>query len=202
MNDKKYNLNVTQSAGLNSDANQNQSVNFGDHFHIAESSVYQKLVAIHNSSITFDPNSLKDVILAIDAGISIIDDGFIDFTIGIDINLKNDLNNHSKDYFEEFVELDFYPQFYKLDRFFDLKENQKLVQPKIDNLIKSLNRQIIAFQGSEKFECILLKICTKLIDANHLQLNGKESEILLILYYFYCNCCIGKKTKEEKSVTS
>ena len=198
----KYSLTLNQNSGFNSDASQNQQLNIGDHYHLAEAQVYNKLVAIHNSPITFEPSSLRDVILAIDDGISIIENCLNDFSTGIDINLKNEINNHSKEYFENFVEIDFYPQFYKLDKFFELKENQQSLQPKVDNVIRSLNRQIIAFQGDEKFECILLKICSKLIDSNHHQLSGKDDEILLILYYFYCNCCIGKKTKEEKSAVT
>jgi hypothetical protein len=200
MTDKKYNVTVAQNSGLNSDSSQKQQVQIGDnHYHIDQYKTYEKLVSIHQSPITFDPSSFKEIIVSIEAGINIIDEELIDFTTSVNINQKNEINNHSKEFFEDFVELDFYPQFYKLDRFFELKEIQRSIQPKVDNLIKSLNRQIRAFQGPEKFESILLKITAKLIDTNYDQLKNKENEILLILYYFYCNCCIGKKTKEENA---
>lgn len=191
-------ISIEQKSGIASGGTQDQTVFIADQIHLHADSVYKKLVEIHGGGVTFDPVLLKDIIVTIDAGVNEVLDEPIDFTLGISIEEKNKLNNHSKEYFEQFVELDFYPQFYKLDRFLSLKENQKSLQPKVDRIIQSLNRQIVAFQGNEQFEAILLKICTKLIDAHHEHLQGKENEILLVLYYFYCNCCIGRKTEEEK----
>ena len=198
MTEKKYEVNVTQQSGLGSAADQAQNVQVGDTYY---ADVYKNLVEIHEGQVTFDPHSLKDIIVEIEAGIKDVFVEQLDFSSSIDINKKNVLNNHSEEFFEQFVELDFYPQFYKLDQFLGLKENQLILQPKIDRIIKSLNRQIHAFQGKEKFEAVLLKISSKLIDKNHNHLQDKENEILLILYYFYCNCCIVKKTVEEKNVS-
>lgn len=205
MTEKKYEITVAQSSGFNSDATQNQKLMVGDHYHIDKYKsvdVYAKLVTIHQGQITFDPHSLKDIIVKIDEGIKDFLNEQLDFSTSIDINKKNEINNHSKEYFEQFVELDFYPQFHKLDKFFGLKENQLKLQPSVDRIIKTLNRQICAFQGNESFEAVLLKISSTLIDNAHDHLHDKEHEILLILYYFYCNCCIGKKTTEEKNVGS
>lgn len=198
MTDKKTEINISQGSGLNSDASQKQTVNVGKHYHFTESNVYEKLVAIHEGKIVFDPGLLKEIIVTIDAGINGVLNEQLDFVTSIDINKKNEINNHSKEYFEQFVEMDFYPLFHKLDKFLGLKENQKTLQPKVDRIIKSINRQIIAHQNSEPFESILLQICTKLIESQYEHLQGKDNEILLVLYYFYCNCCIGKKTEEEK----
>ena len=198
MTKKELSLTITQSKGIGSSGDQVQTILAGEHYH---TEVYKKLVSIHNSNVSFDPQSLKDIIIDIDHGFKEYNFDPVDFE-GIDINLKNEINNHSKDYFEQFVEMDFYPQFYKIDAFLGLKVNQLELQPKVDRVIKNLNRQIITFQNNESFEAVLLKICTKLIDENHSSLQGKDDEILLILYYFYCNCCIGKKTKEENNVTS
>lgn len=191
-------ITISQSSGLGSSGNQDQTLLVGEHYH---ADVYKKLVSIHDSSISFDPASLRDLIIEIDQGLEGNNSEPFDFE-GIDIHSKNEINNHSKDYFEQFVEMDFYPLFYKIDTFLGLKVNQLEIQPKVDRVIKSLNRQIIAFQNNENFEAILLKVCTKLIDENHNTLQGKEDEILLILYYFYCNCCIGKKTVEEDDAAS
>lgn len=199
MTDKKYNIELSQTSGLGSKSDQEQIINIGDQYH---GNVYKKLVSIHNSPISFDPNSLKDIIISIDEGIDSIDCEPIDFSTSIDIDEKNKINNHSNEYFEEFVEVDFYPQFYKFDEFFSLKANQKVLQKRVDRVIKSLNRQILAHQGNEAFETVLLNITSKLIDEKYDSLKDKEDEILLTLYYFYCNCCIGKKTKEEKNVNS
>lgn len=201
MTDKKINVTINQGSGLGSDTDQTQKVELIGEYH-KYGDVYDKLVSIHGSPITFDPKSLREIIVQIDAGIDSVCDDSIDYSIGIDIDEKNLINNHSNDYFEEFVEEDFYPQFYKLDEFFALKENQRSLQAKIDRVIKSLNRQILANKGEIKFEVILLQVTNKLIDENYEKLNNKEDEILLILYYFYCNCCIGKKTKEEKRVNA
>jgi|TARA_Y100001970_G_scaffold86789_1_gene109465 hypothetical protein len=197
---KDRGISISQSSGLGSDSSQNQQIQIADN--IYNGSVYKKLVNIHSNPITFDPNSLRDVIIHIDEGIDSVDTESIDYDLGIDIEEKNQINNHSDEYFDEFVKLDFYPQFYKLEGFLRLKENQRKLQTKLDRVIKSLNRQIFAHQGNEYFESILLKITTKLIDENHENLKNTESEILLILYFLYCNCCIGRKTKEEKNASS
>lgn len=191
-------ISIEQKSGIASGGKQEQTVLIADQIHLHADSAYKKPVEIHAGGVTFDPVLLKDIIVTIDAGVNVILNEPIDFTLGISIEEKNKLNNHSKEYFEQFVEIDFYPQFYKLDRFLGLKENQRSLQPKVDRIIQSLNRQIVAFQGKEQFEALLLKICTKLIDTHHHHLQGKENEILLVLYYFYCNCCIGRKTEEEK----
>lgn len=198
MSEKEINISVTQGSGLNSDANQRQTVNIGDHYHLPKGEVYEKLAVIHQGDIVFDPVLLRDIIVTIDSGIQEALDEQLDFVTSIDMKKKNALNKHSKEYFEEFVEPDFYPLFHKLDKFLALKENQNTLQPKIDRIIKSLNRHIVAFQGDEPFESLLLKVSTKLIDSHHEQFQGKDSEILLVLYYFYCHCCIGRKTEEEK----
>ena len=195
---KDREVNVYQKSGLGSDSDQSQSVQIADT--IYNGSVYKKLVNVHNSLITFDPNSLREVIIHIEEGIDTVSPEPVDYELGIDIEAKNKLNNHSEDYFNEFVKLDFYPLFYKLEEFLRLKENQRKLQPKLDRVIKSLNRQIYAHQGTDNFESTLLNITTKLIDENHEKLENKESEILLILYFLYCNCCIGRKTVGEKNV--
>lgn len=191
-------ISIEQKSGIASGGSQEQTVLIADQIHLHPDSAYKRLVEIHAGGVTFDPVLLKDIIVTIDAGINEILHEQIDFTLGISIEEKNKLNNHSKEYFEQFVEIDFYPQFYKLDRFLGLKENQRSLQPKVDRIIQSLNRHIVALQGNEQFEALLLKICTKLIDTHYLQLQGKDNEILLVLYYFYCHCCIGRKTEEEK----
>lgn len=201
MTDNKIDVHIKQNSGLRSDAEQEQNIQVIGEYN-KYGNVYDKLVSIYSSPVTFDPKSLREIIVQIDAGIDSVDSQPIDYSMGIDIDEKNQINNHSNDYFEEFVEVDFYPQFYKLDMFFALKENQKTLQKKVDRVIKSLNRQIIAHQGINKFETVLLEVTSKLIDENYNNLKDKENEILLILYYFYCNCCIGKKTKGEKSVNS
>jgi len=198
MNDK-YSVTVNQKSGLSSEGDQNLSISIGD-TNIQSRSAYKKLISLPDSLITFDPHSLKEIITTIDEGMSKLDLDEVDFITQININVKNELNNHSVDYFEDVVIIDFYPHFYKLDNFFATKEIQNTVQPKVDQIIKRLNRQITALQGDDSFEAVLIKLTNALIDENHEQMKNKEDQILLILYYFYCNCCIGKKTKEEKNV--
>lgn len=197
----KYPVTINQKSGLNSDGDQSQQVNIGDTY-IQSNSAYKKLVSLPHSSITFDPNSLKEIIVTIDEGMGKLEFESVDFFTAIDISLKNELNKHSVDYFEDVVVMDFYPHFHKLDQFFAIKDIQQTIQPKVDQIIKRLNRQIIALQGNDSFEAVLIKLSNKLIDENYEQLKNKDDQILLILYYFYCNCCIGRKTKEEKNVTT
>ena len=194
--DKNVNVTVNQGSGLASKGGQDVDVtiNTAPHYH---DNAYKKLVSIHNGSLTFDPHSLRETIVAIDEGIEQIpEDEAIDLT-GIDIVEKNEINNLSPDYFEEFVELDFYPQFHKIDKFLELKENQTGLQKKIDRIIKSLNRKMLLNEDDIRFEVLLSKIADKLIDEHHDTLSDKEELILLVLYYFYCNCCIGKKVKDN-----
>lgn len=189
---------INQKSGLSSDGDQSQAITIVDTI-IQHSSPYKTLVSIANSAITFNPQSLSDIIISIDAGMAGLETETVDFSIAIDINLKNELNNHSQEYFEDIVVVDFYPHFHKLDQYFALKSIQQTIQPKVDQIIGRLNRQIIALQAGDKFEAVLVKLTNKLIDEKHDDLKDKEDQILLVLYYFYCNCCIGKKTKEEKN---
>jgi hypothetical protein len=82
-----------------------------------------------------------------------------------------------------------------LENFIRLKENKEL-QEKLESIIKDLNRRILAFQEDNietKFEKILLDISQNIINNNYTLMKSKESQILLLLYYFYTNCLIGKK---------
>lgn len=132
--DEKYALDVSQGSGIESSGDQFSTVNIGDHFH---GNVFKKLVAVHNGNLTFDPRMLRDLIVDIDSGIEAIEDNKFDFSPGIEMSVKNDINNHSKDFFKEFVEIDFYPQFYMVDEFSSLKENQKSLQKKLIVLLKA-----------------------------------------------------------------
>jgi len=190
MSDQKKVIDASQKSGVGATGDQTQHITLIDKYYSGD---YGKLATINDGHITFDPSHLKDIIVTIDEGIQGIDETPLDFSPGTDLAVKNEINNHSQEYFENIVELEFYPQFKKIDKFLALRVNQETLQPRIDRIIKSLNRRIQAFQGEHRFEVILLKIADKLIDSRHETLGDKDHEILLVLYYFYCNCCIGKK---------
>jgi hypothetical protein len=72
---------------------------------------------------------------------------FVVFTIdrsSIDIDKKNTINNHSKSYFTNVVEKDFYPCFSQLENFIRLKENKEL-QEKLES------KQHLLYQALETF---------------------------------------------------
>jgi hypothetical protein len=150
--------------------------------------------ALLGSNIEFDHNALKEIIILVHENISENDNNLENDFSSITINKKNKINNHSEPYFKNVVEEDFYPYFSQLKNFIQLKENKEL-QVKLESIIKDLNRKIIALQEDRKikFEHILLNISSNIIDNNYDSMSNKESQILLLLYYFYTTCSIGKK---------
>jgi len=146
------------------------------------------------SNIVFDHNALKGIIILVHENISGDDNSLENDFSSVDINKKNEINNHSKSYFRNVVEEDFYPYFSQLEKFIQLKENKEL-QVRLESIIKDLNRRILALQEDKeiKFEQILLNISNSIIQNNYDSMSDKESQILLLLYYCYTTCSIGKK---------
>lgn len=194
MSDEPFNIKVVQKSGMGSKANQNVKVEL----HVPVRT-HQHLATIRAGNLTFNPGKLRDVIQSIDAGLSEFHiDGQVSFSPGVCMVKKNELNNFDQEYFDDVVIEDFYPQFLSVDRFLNLRVNEP-IKAQVDRIILSLNRRIKGLKSNQLFfQELLFEICDALIDKEKESLEEKEEQVLLVLYYFYCNCCIGKKTLEEK----
>lgn len=187
---------ITQKSAIGSDTEQTINVNL-----INQEKRHLHLATIRAGNLSFNPQQLKIVIESIDNGlIEFHTQGRVSFEPGICMIAKNKLNKFDQEYFDDTVVEEFYPQFNAIDRFLSLRVNES-VRIQVDRIILSLNRRISGYKTHNLFfQELLFEICDALIDKEKESLEEKEEQVLLVLYYFYCNCCIGKKTMEEKNV--
>jgi hypothetical protein len=189
-----FNIKQTQapfSEGGNQEININQSVH---NYPL----VYKNLVKTHKGSITFDPNSLRTVIVAIAKEFEGLEQKPSDFS-SISIEEKNELNNLSQSFYKQIIARDYEPYFFELDRFLKQRASEDL-QGLVGKIIKSLNKKILAGHHEfETFEELLVAIETVLLDSKYDSLSDKEDSISLFLFYLYANCFIGRKTEDEAS---
>jgi len=185
-------ININQRQGLGSKGSQD--------VHITQNTIIQRgfdsLVRTHEGGITFDPVTLRDVILSIDESTERSDRN-TDF-VSIDIEKKNELNGLTQQFYDETIAVDYEPYFTELESFLKLRENEDL-QRAIDSIVSNLNRKISACRANySTFEGLLISIEDALVDKEIDHLRSKESTVALFLFYLYSNCMIGKKTEEEK----
>lgn len=186
-------INITQSQGIGGSGQQEINVDQSVHNYPL---IYRNLVKTHKGSITFDPNSLRDVIVAIANEYDELEQKPCDFG-SISIEVKNELNNLSQSFYEQIIARDYEPYFFELDRFLKQRASEDL-QGLVGKIIKSLNKKILAgHQDFETFEELLLSIENVLLDSQYEFLKDKEESISLFLFYLYSNCYIGRKTEEE-----
>lgn len=158
--------------------------------------VYKHLIKTHNGAITFDPNSLRDVIVVIASEYDELEQKPNDFG-SISIENKNELNNLSQSFYDEIIARDYEPYFFELDKFLKQRASEDL-QGLVGKIVKSLNKKIIAgCKDFESFEDILMSIENALLDSQYSSLSNKEDSISLFLFYLYANCFIGRKVQEE-----
>lgn len=188
-------INITQSQGIGSSGQQEINVDQSVHNYPL---IYRNLVKTHKGAITFDPNSLRNVIVAIANEYDELEQKPCDFG-SISIEVKNELNNLSQSFYEQIIARDYEPYFFELDRFLKQRASEDL-QGLVGKIIKSLNKKILAgYQDFETFEELLLSIENVLLDSQYEFLKDKEESISLFLFYLYSNCYIGRKTEEEVS---
>lgn len=189
-------ININQSQGIGS-AGGDQEINIDQSVHNYPL-VYKNLIKTHKGAITFDPNSLRTVIVAIAKEYEELEQKPSDFS-SISIEKKNELNNLSQSFYEQIITRDYEPYFFELDRFLKQRASEDL-QGLVGKIIKSLNKKILAGRHEfETFEELLISIETVLLDSQYDSLSDKEDSISLFLFYLYANCFIGIKTKEESS---
>jgi hypothetical protein len=185
-------LYIKQSKGAFSEGDQQINIDKSVHNYPL---VYTNLVKTHKGSITFDPNSLRTVIVAIAKEFKELEQKPSDF-ISISIEDKNKLNNLSQSFYEHIIARDYEPYFFELDKFLKQRASEDL-QGLVGKIIKSLNKRILGGQHEfETFEELLIAIETALLDSRYDSLSDKEDSISLFLFYLYANCFIGRKEEE------
>ena len=189
------NITVNQSQAIGSSGNQELNVDQSVHNYPL---IYKNLVKTHKGAITFDPNSLRNVIVAIANEFDELEQKPCDFG-SISIERKNELNNLSQSFYEQIISRDYEPYFFELDIFLKQRASEDL-QGLVGKIIKSLNKKILAgYKDFDTFEELLLSIENVLLDSQYEFLSNKEESISLFLFYLYANCYIGRKTEEETS---
>lgn len=189
----KPNIHIDQSQGIGSKGS--QSVVIDQSVHNYPNS-YKNLVKTHNGAISFDPNSLRDVIITIAGVYDELEQKTKDFG-SISIEDKNKLNGLSEEFYKEIISRDYEPYFFELDIFLKKRENEDL-QGLVGKIVKSLNKKIIVGRKAfESFEHLLISIEEALLDSKYDSLEGSEESISLFLFYLYANCYIGKKLDGE-----
>ena len=188
-------ISINQSQGIGSSGSQSISIDQSVHNYPL---IYKNLVKTHKGTITFDPYSLRDVIVAIANEYDELEQKPCDFG-SMSIENKNELNNLSQSFYEQIISRDYEPYFFELDRFLKTRASEDL-QGLVGKIIKSLNKKILAgYKEFETFEELLISIGNVLLDSQYDFLCDKEDSISLFLFYLYANCFIGRKTEEEIS---
>jgi len=173
----------------------------GDKITNIYSSNLSNLTQTSNGLITFDPSTLREVIVSIDKSVEKLEDNAADF-ISVDVEKKNILNGLTQDFYDDIIAIQYEPYFVELENFIKQRENEDL-QSLVNNIVNNLNRKIsIKRRHYESFEDLLDSIGDALWDAEYVSLKDKLDSITFFLYYLYANCFIGKKTEEEKDATT
>ncbi|MGK0379117.1 MAG: hypothetical protein ACJA1Z_002941 [Patiriisocius sp.] len=189
----KSNIQIDQSQGIGSKGKQSIFIDQSTHHY---SNTIKNLVKTHNGAITFDPNSLRDVIVVIAGVYDELEQKPNDFG-SISIEEKNELNGLSNEFYMDIIARDYEPYFFELDSFLKRRENEDL-QGLVGKIVKSLNKKISAGRKNfDSFEKLLLSIEEALLESKYETLEGTDDSISLFLFYLYANCYIGKKLAEE-----
>ena len=187
-------IKINQKQAMGSSGSQEINIDKSIHLYPL---IYNHLIRTHNGSITFDPNSLRDVIIIIAKEYDDLEQKPSDFR-PISIEKKNELNNLSQSFYDEIISRDYEPYFFELDKFLKQRASEDL-QGLVGKIVKSLNKKILAgYKDFKTFEALLISIENALLDSQYETLSDKEDSISLFLFYLYANCYIGRKTEEEK----
>lgn len=109
----------------------------------------------------------------------------------LNLEVKNELNQLSKDYFEGVMKKNF-NDFEKIRTFLKDPINQSLKEF-YEDTIDELNAKITIKRNEyNAFDNILEDLYSYVI-SNNRELGGKKRLVRLFLHYMYCNCDIGKK---------
>ncbi|WP_172919676.1 ABC-three component system protein [Capnocytophaga canis] len=109
----------------------------------------------------------------------------------LNLEIKNELNQLSKDYFDSVMKKNFI-HFEKISNFLKDPINQSLKEF-YEDTVDELNAKIIIKRNEyNAFDNILEDLYNYVI-SNSSELGGKKRLVRLFLHYMYCNCDIGRK---------
>jgi len=107
-----------------------------------------------------------------------------------DIDKKNEINQLSKEYFNEVIKKNL-PYFEQIRNFLSDPNNKEFLQ-KYENTIDDLNEEITIHRDEyDKFEMILYHL-HKLVLSKFPELKEKRSLVRVFIHYMYYNCDTGK----------
>jgi hypothetical protein len=171
-------------------ANENVQKFLQEYSDIAKNQIIRNLL----NPLQFDESDLKKIIITISNSLKgdIKIPATIDFT-KIDLKKKNELNNLSKDYFENVMKRDF-EYFQQMERFFSLPINSTL-NDAYQYTARELNAKITTYRNEyAEFEKIIDEYCDYVINNNITNFGSKEKMLVRVVYhYMYWRCDIGKK---------
>jgi hypothetical protein len=143
--------------------------------------------------LEFDESDLREIIIALSKPIKANIKNSTDFT-KISLEKKNELNNLSKDYFDNVMKRDF-EYFKQIEDFLSSPINATL-KDLYDDTISELNAKITLRRDEfMEFGNMLDKFYNFVISNDIGNLKGKKRLVRTLLNYMYCNCDIGKKEK-------
>ena len=118
----------------------------------------------------------------------------------IDLEIKNEINNLSKDYFQNEIKAKSLSDFQLITDFLQNPINDEFKEMYLD-ISNELSNLITVYQEKvDKFEEFFLVIYDGLIsndNDNDKSLKGKKRNIYIFLHYMYCSCDIGIKEKYD-----
>lgn len=143
--------------------------------------------------LEFDESDLKEIIMAVYEVTHNSESSIqsIDFS-KINIEEKNELNNLSKNYFEDVIKRNF-EYFSQIETFLSSPINSNL-RELYDDTTSELNAKITLKRNEYvEFENMLEDFYDYVVTNNSKDLKGKKKLVRILLHYMYWRCDIGKK---------
>ncbi len=139
--------------------------------------------------IEFQEQDIKDIIIGFNNA-DIKQSGLSEIPKSRDISNKNEINNLSKDYFDNSIKKNLI-HFEKINRFLEEGINIEFLR-KYENTIADINDEILIHrQEYDRFEEVINYLYQYIL-VNNKDLNGKRALIRIFFHYMYYNCDIGK----------
>ena len=144
-----------------------------------------------DSTFIFNPQDLADIIDVIFSSIDIEETPIYDFNI-INIEEKNQKNNITTEFYEECIK-EAVGYFSNIDNFLK-NPNNKDYKDKFFGIVNILKPKVInAIQTGQDMQNILCHLFDYFYETNQVCSNDKKPLIMVLAYYMYHNCYIGRK---------
>lgn len=189
---------INQSAGaFTKRVEQHAHVHYHNHGVIR----HNNLLEVPDLNLIFDPFEVKE---AIDICYQVVEpnkeyparDGEKKV---IDLADKHKLNNFTSDFWEYAITPRFEVLFNRFKSFIQLRANVDIAK-KLEEIGQHIHIEIESKRsknGTTAYEEYLQGIANTILDHRYEELSGKRDTVLLVLYFLYQQCSIGRKTKKE-----